>query len=126
MFDELLIGPLVGLGSRPVHGGALAAVEHAEVDAGLVDGPAHDAAQRVDLANDLPLGHATNGRVAAHLGHRIEVVGEQDRLGAHPRSGQCGLAAGMARSDDDDIVLVDVSAHRLHLRAAGASGEVRT
>ena len=40
--DFLLIGALVGLGPGAVHGRPLAAVEHAELDGGGVDGPAHE------------------------------------------------------------------------------------
>ena len=121
MLDELLIGPFVGLGPGPVHGGAFAAIEHAEVDAGGVDGPAHHAAQGVDFPHDLPLGDTADGRVAAHLGDGVEVVGKEGGPGTHPRSGQGGLAPGVPGSDDDDIVVVDVPAHTFHLR--GVTGE---
>ena len=75
-FDFLLIGLLVGLGPRAVHGRAFAAVQHAELNAGGVDRPAHQPAQGVDLAHDLPLGHAADGRVAAHLADGIAVRGQ--------------------------------------------------
>ena len=39
-FDFLLIGELIGLGPRAVHSRAFSAVEHAELDAGLVPGTA--------------------------------------------------------------------------------------
>ena len=41
----------VGLAARAPHRGALAAVEHPEVDGGLVDGAAHDAVERVHFAH---------------------------------------------------------------------------
>src|SRR5262249_5208540 len=68
----LLIGFLVGLGPRAVHGRAFAAIEHAELNARGIDRAPHDAAERVDLAGNLPFGHATDGRVAAHLPNRVE------------------------------------------------------
>ena len=81
LFDEpldfLLIGFFVGLGPRAVHGRPFAAIEQAELDAGGVDGPAHRPAQGVDLADDLPLGHAADGRIAAHLADRVAIGGQQ-------------------------------------------------
>ena len=60
-----------------MHGRALGAVEHAELDAGGVDDLAHLAAEGVDLADDLPLGDAADGRVAAHLGDGVGIHREQ-------------------------------------------------
>ena len=117
--DLLLVGPLVGLGARTVHGRALAAVEHAELDAGRVDGPAHGAAQGVDLADDLPLGHAADGRVAAHLGDRVEVDRQQGGVRAHPRGGQRGLDAGVAGADHDHVEIETVGGdHTFHHTSA--------
>ena len=63
----------------------------------------HLAAQCVDLAHDLALRLTADSRVAAHLGNRIDVAGQKQGGGAHPRGGQCGLDAGMAGAADDDI-----------------------
>ena len=62
-----LVGLLVALGAGAVHRRALAPVEQAELDRGRVGEHPHRAAERVDLADDLPLGHAADRRVAAHL-----------------------------------------------------------
>jgi hypothetical protein len=72
-FDFLLVGVLVGLGAGAVHGRSLAAVEHAKLNAGGVDRAAYRAAQGIDFADDLPLGHAADGRIATHLRDRIEI-----------------------------------------------------
>ena len=53
--DRLAIELAVGLGARAAHGRALAAVQHAELDAGAVGRPAHDPVERVDLAHQMPL-----------------------------------------------------------------------
>ena len=74
-FDFGLIGPLIGLCPRAVHGGAFAAIEHAELDARGVDRAAHGPAEGVDFAHDLPFGHAADGRIAAHLADGIEIGG---------------------------------------------------
>ena len=104
--DLELVGLLVGLGPGAVHGRALAAVEQAELDAGGVGDQAHRPAQGVDLADDLPLGDAADGRVAAHLADRVQAGREQGRLGAQSGGGQGRLGAGMAGADDDDIEIV--------------------
>ena len=64
------VEPAVGLGARRPDGGALAAVEHAELDAGLVGDEAHEAAEGVDLADDLALADAADGGVAGHAADR--------------------------------------------------------
>ena len=117
--DFLLIGPLVGLGAGAVHGGPLAAVEHAELDAGGVDGPAHGAAQGVDLADDLPLAHAADGRIAAHQGDGVEVAGQQRGFRAHPRRGQRRLGAGMAAADHQDVEMASVPIYVNHTECCG-------
>ena len=102
----LLISHAVGLGAGAVHGGPLAAVEHAELDAGRVDRPGHGPAQGVDLAHDLPLGHAPDGRVAAHLGDGIEIAGQQRGRCPHARRRQRRLAPGMPGADHHDVEVV--------------------
>ena len=86
-----------------MHGRPLGAVEHAELNAAGVDAPAHLAAQGVDLADDLPLGDAADGRVAAHLRHGVGVHGQQGGAQAQPRRGQGGLNAGVAGADDNHV-----------------------
>ena len=89
-----------------MHGRALAAVEHAELDAGGVDGPAHGPAQGVDLADDLPLGHAADGRIAAHLGDGVEVAGQQRGPCADACGGRGRLGAGMPAADHQNVEVV--------------------
>ena len=70
-----------------------------------VGAPAHDAAQGVDLADDLPLGDAADGRVAAHLPDGVGVHGEQDGLEAYACRGQGRFGARVAGADDGDVVI---------------------
>ena len=106
-----LIEFLVGLGTRRVHRWALGAVEHAKLDGGFVDNFAHLAAQRVDLADDLPLGDAADRRVAAHLGHGVGVHGEESGAHPQPRRGQSRFDAGMAGADNEDVEVVGKLSH---------------
>ena len=114
--DRCLVQDAVGLGPRGAHGRALAAVEDAELDAGLVGGGGHRAAQRIHLLDQVALADAADRRVAAHLPQRLDVVGQQQRGAAHAGSGQRRFRAGMAATNDDDIKSLRV----LHVDAARA------
>ena len=96
---------LVALGARAPDGGAARGVEQAELDADGVGDLAHDAAQGVDFAHQVALGHAADGRIAAHLRDQVEVHGDERGLQAHARGGHGGFAAGVAGAHHDDIVL---------------------
>ena len=106
--DRGLVQHAVGLGARGAHGRALAGIEDAELDAALVGGQRHGAAQRVDLLDQMALADAADGRVAAHLAQRLDVVGQQQRLAAHAGGGQRRLGAGMAAADDDDVEFLGI------------------
>ena len=101
--DGLPVESTVGLGSGRADGGALARVEDPELDAGTVDGPGHRSAERVDLAHEVPLADAAEGRVAAHLAEGLDALGQQQSLAAHARSRERRLGAGMAATYHDDL-----------------------
>ena len=104
----LAIKLAVGLGAGALHRGAFAPVQHAELDAGGVSHPAHQAVEGVDLAHQMALAEAANGRIAGHFADRGEAVGDQRRARAHAgRSGR-SLAAGMAAADHDHVVGVGI------------------
>ena len=89
--------------------GAARGVEQAELDADGVGDFAHDAAERVDFADEVALGHAADGRIAAHLGDEVEVHGDERGLEAHARGGHGRFAAGVPGAHHDDIVLFSKS-----------------
>src|SRR5262249_53428653 len=115
LFDSALhldlVELLVGLGARRVHGRALGAVEQAKLNRRGVYDLAHLAAQRVDLADDLALGDAADGGVAAHLGDGVGVHGEQGGAQAEAGGGEGGLGAGVAGADDDDVEVEGEGVH---------------
>jgi hypothetical protein len=98
-----LIGFLVALGSRRLHGRTLGLVEQSKLNAGEIGIDSHLAAQSVNFPNHLPLGLAADRRIAAHLGNRIDVAGEEQGGGSHPRRSQGGLHSGVAGPTDDNI-----------------------
>ena len=69
---------------------------------GLVD-HAHQPVQGVDLADQMALAQAADGRVAAHLADGLELVGEQQGARAEARRRRGGFAAGVAAADDDHV-----------------------
>ena len=109
--DRPAIELAVGLGARAAHRRPLAAVEHAELDAGAVDRPAHEAVERVDLAHQMPLAEPADRRVARHLADRLALMGEQQRARPDPRRRRRRLAPGMPAADHDDIVISRTIAH---------------
>ena len=60
---------LVGLRPRRPDRRPAAPVEHLELDPGRVDRQAHQAAERVDLADEVALGRPANRRIAGHVRH---------------------------------------------------------
>jgi len=120
--DGRLVQHAVGLRprcahGRAAHGRALAAIEDAELDAGLVGGGRHRAAQGVHLLHQMALADAADAGVAAHLPKRLDVVRQQQRGAAHTCGGQRGLGAGMAATNDDHIKRLGVQ-HAAILRSA--------
>ena len=105
----------VGLRARGTDSRALAAVENAELDAGLVGGGGHRATKSVDFLDQMALADAADRRVATHLPQRFDVVGQQQRAAAHAGSGQCRFGAGMAATHNDHVEFLRVQ-HRPSLR----------
>ena len=84
--------------------GPLAPVEHAELDARPVGDSAHEAAEGVDLAHDLALPDAADGRVARHRAERVEAHRDEERAGAEAGGGVGGLGPGVPAADHDHVV----------------------
>ena len=93
----------VRLGARTPHRRALAAIQHPELDAALVGDPAHQAVQRIDLADQMALAEPADRRIAGHRADGRKPVGDQRGLRAHARSRSRGLTAGVAAADHDDV-----------------------
>ena len=105
---QKLVGFLVALGTRTMHRRPLASVEQAELDRRGVGKDSHRAAQGIDLADDLTLGHAANRRITAHLAHCVAIQGEQGGAQAHPGCRQRRFEPGMPGSYHDDVKSIRV------------------
>ena len=101
--DRRLIERAIGLATRRAHRRTFRRIQRAPLDARAIGGPAHDAAERIDFLDQMPLADAADGRIAAHLPERFDVVRQQQRARTEPRRRERSLGAGMAATDDDHI-----------------------
>src|ERR1039457_5518281 len=95
---------LIHLRARRPDGRAAAGVEQPELDADRVAESAHDAAKGVDLAHQVAFGDASDGGVARHLRHQVEVHGDHGGAETHAGRGARRFAPGVAGADDHDVV----------------------
>src|SRR5213596_2515637 len=86
-------------------GGALGAIEHAELDRRAIGRPPHDTAEGVDLADHRALRDPADGGIAGHLTDGVEVGGKQENLRTQASRHDGGFGAGVAGADDDDVVV---------------------
>src|SRR5262249_19280086 len=101
---RLAIKLAIRLGPRPTYGRPLAAIQHAELDAGAVDRPAHHPVERIDLAYQIAPGAPADLWMARHLAARLDAMGRWQGARAEPRRRRRRLAAGMPAADHDDII----------------------
>ena len=94
----------IGLGTGPPHGRPFGEIERPELDPRTIDRPTHDAVQGIDLANQVALAQAADRGVARHLTDRFDPVGQQQGPGAQARSRRCRFTAGVAATDNDDVI----------------------
>jgi hypothetical protein len=103
MPDGLLVQQAVGLRAGRPHGWAFRRIQDAKLDAALVRGRRHRAAQRIDFLHQMAFANTADRRIAAHLAEGFDVVRQQERLVAHARGSQSGFGAGVAAADDDYV-----------------------
>ncbi|OPZ80125.1 MAG: hypothetical protein BWY77_01226 [bacterium ADurb.Bin431] len=103
------------LGARGPDGGTLGAVEHAELQGGLVRHHAHGAAEGVDLLDEVALGQSADGGIAGHLRQGEDVLGDEQGGGPHPGGRQRGLAAGMTPTHYQNVIAIAGAFHRAPL-----------
>lgn len=118
------VQPTVALRSRSPYSWPLAAIEHAELNHGEVGSSSHDSAERIDLANDRPLGNATNCRIARHLTDRFQRTRDQPHPSSETSSSDRRFSAGMTGADNYDVELsFKVLSWRHTLKISFASGQ---
>ena len=93
----------VSLSPRPTDRRAFAAIENAELDAGAIGHPAHQAIQRIDFADQMAFAEPADGGIARHRADCRKPLRDQRRLGAHPCGGSGCLTASVAAANDNHI-----------------------
>ena len=109
-----LVNCAVCLCARALHGGAFAAVQQAELDAGLVGNFAHHAVHRINFAYQVPLAQSANGRITGHHANAGQRHRDKRCIRAHPRSRVGGLCTRMATTDHQNVKMFHVK-HSCHL-----------
>ena len=89
-----------------MHRRPFAAIEQAKLNGGRIGQDTHRTTQAIDLANDLPLGHAADRRVAAHLADRVAIRGEEGRPEADSRGCERGFHPCVAGADNQDVKVI--------------------
>ena len=100
-FHQRVVAEFVLLPPEAVHRRALAAVQHADLQAGLVRVHAHLSAQRVDLAHQMPLRRSADGGVARHEGDAVQIERQKGGLVPQAGEGERRFRTRVPRADDD-------------------------
>lgn len=96
-----LVDGAVGLRTGGAYRRALAVVQNAELDAALVGGQRHGAAEGIDLFDQMAFANTADGGVAAHVTEGFHVMGQQQGFHTHACRRKRSLGTGMAAADDD-------------------------
>jgi hypothetical protein len=121
----------IGLGTRAAHRRTLAPVEDAKLDAALIGDPAHQAIERIDLANEMPLSQPADRGIAGHRSDRRKAV--RHRQGSHLRANRGrGPQRGAAAANHDDVEARSIERscisnwRRFYFGTTRAPGQIRT
>jgi hypothetical protein len=87
-----------GLNRRPS-----GSVQEPELNASPVNDFSHDAAESVNLPNNVPFCYPANRRVAGHLTYKIQIDRNKRSLCTQPRGRRCRLAPRVPGSNHDHI-----------------------
>ena len=93
------------MGAGRPHRGSARSIQEAELNADGVGNFAHDAAERVDFADEMSLGNAADRRIARHLRDQVDVEGVEGSLQSHTRGSHRCFAPGMSGADYDYVEL---------------------
>ena len=102
-FHALMVSDLIYLRSWGVYGRPLSEIEHTHLDEGFIGCYAHFAAERVNLAHQMPLARSANRRIAGAERNGIEVQRDAQRPEAHTCAGKRGFNACMPCPSYDNI-----------------------
>ncbi|NJC34950.1 hypothetical protein GGR88_002464 [Sphingomonas jejuensis] len=69
----------------------------------MIRSPRHQAIERVDLADEMPLPQPAKSRVARHGTDHVQTERDEGNAAASTRCRSCGLAAGMTAADHYNV-----------------------
>ncbi len=93
----------VHLRARTAHSRPLGTIENAELDAGFIRDAAHQAIERIDLADEMALAKAADGRIAGHGADSDEGMRDKRRPCAEARRRGSRLAASVPAAHHDHV-----------------------
>ena len=121
-FTHCAVDLLVRLRARRPDRRPAAAIEQLELNAGRVDRAAHQAAERVDLANEMTLRRAADRGIARHVRDGVRRQRAQPDVRAEPRRGIRRFAARVTGADHDDVEAAFTSNDQPQSRSANYRG----
>src|ERR1051326_160370 len=83
--------------------GTTGSIQQPKLDARAINNPAHYAAERINLADQMTLADTANCGIAGHLSDEIEIESEQCRVRADSGGGSCGFTSSVATANHDHI-----------------------
>ena len=95
----------VGLDAQGVDGRALALVQHPALQISSIRRQAHHTAKSVQFTHQRTFCSSTDAGVAGHIADGIQTHGKDCRLCPQRGGGVGCLNAGMARTNDDDVII---------------------
>ena len=105
MLHVFVVALAVGLHAQGVDSRALALVEHPALQIGGIRSKAHHTAQCIQFAYQRSFRCAANAGIAGHIANGIQTHGKHGRFRAQCRGGVGGFDAGVAGTDDDNVII---------------------
>ena len=105
LLHDALIEEFIRLHPQGMHRRPLARIQQAALDGCPVRCNPHLPAERVDLAHEMALAGAADGRIARHHRDVVEREREDECPAPHPRRRKSCLNARMPCADDDNIIV---------------------
>jgi hypothetical protein len=104
-FHGQAIELLIALDTGRLDGGSFGSVQCSEVNGRFISNLSHFSTQRVHFLDKLSFGKATDGGIAGHQCHGVEIYIEHQRFATHPSCSKRCLAARMPSTYDDDVII---------------------
>ena len=105
MLHIFMVALAVGLHTQGVHRRAFALVEHPALQISGICSKAHHAAKRIQFTYQRAFCRAANAGVAGHVANGIQTHSKHGRSRAQRCGGVSCLDAGVAGTDDDNVII---------------------